>query len=195
MSKEVNKKDLAVKKARKAQKAMLAYMEENKLDPKKDWTKDKKHGKKIQEWIDIINLGNKKAREINEEKAIENGKKNKKPEAHPKKEKVTTTPNIYDYPKVDGKDMTPDQKKKYRQKMRTLLKTMSKDKAEAEALDYAKDMVSKSTPIPKIKKEEPKKEEPKKEKAKKEENVSKKEDKKPEKKKDKKKKKVAKEED
>lgn len=190
MSKEVNKKDLAVKKARKAQKAMLAYMEENNLDPNKDWTKHKKHGKKIQEWIDIINLGNKKAREINEKKAIENGKKNKKPEAHPKKEKVTTTPNIYDYPKVDGKDMTPDQKKKYRQKMRTLLKTMSKDKAEAEALDYAKDMVSKSTPIPKIKKEEPKKEEPKKE-----EKVSKKEEKKPEKKKKDKKKKVAKEED
>lgn len=194
MSNEVNKKDPAVKKARKAQKAMLAYMEENNLDPNKDWTKHKKHGKKIQEWIDIINLGNKKAREINEKKAIENGKKNKKPEAHPKKEKVTTTLNIYDYPKVDGKDMTPDQKKKYRQKMRTLLKTMSKDKAEAEALDYAKDMVSKSTPIPKVKKEEPKKEEPKKEEPKKEENVSKKEEKKPEKKKDKKKK-VAKEED
>lgn len=189
MSKEVNKKDLAVKKARKAQKAMLAYMEDNNLDPNKDWTKHKKHGKKIQEWIDIINLGNKKAREINEEKAIEKGKKNKKPEAHPKKEKVTTTPNIYDYPKVDGRDMTPDQKKKYRQKMRTLLKTMSKDKAEAEALDYAKDMVSKSTPIPKVKKEEPKKE-----KAKKEEKVSKKEEKKPKRKKDKKKK-VAKEED
>lgn len=192
MSKEVNKKDLAVKKARKAQKAMLAYMEENNLDPNKDWTKHKKHGKKIQEWIDIINLGNKKAREINEEKAIENSKKKKKPEAHPKKEKVTTTPNIYDYPKVDGKDMTPDQKKKYRQKMRTLLKTMSKDKAEAEALDYAKDMVSKSTPIPKVKKEESKKEEPKKDKK---DKVAKKEDKKSEKKKDKKKKKVAKEED
>ena len=192
MSKEVNKKDLAVKKARKAQKAMLAYMEENNLDPNKDWTKHKEHGKKIQEWIDIINLGNKKAREINEEKAIENSKKKKKPEAHPKKEKVTTTPNIYDYPKVDGKDMTPDQKKKYRQKMRTLLKTMSKDKAEAEALDYAKDMVSKSTPIPRVKKEEPKKEELKQDKK---DKVAKKEEKKPEKKKDKKKKKVAKEED
>lgn len=192
MSKEVSKKDLSVRNARKAQKAMLAYMEENKLDPKKDWTKDKKHGKKIQEWIDIINLGNKKAREINEEKAIEKSKKKKKPEAHPKKEKVTTTPNIYDYPKVDGKDMTSDQKKKYRQKMRTLLKTMSKEKAEAEALDYAKDMVSKSTPIPKVKKEEPKKEESKKDKKNK---AVKKEEKKPEKKKDKKKKKVAKEED
>lgn len=192
MSKEISKKDLSVRNARKAQKAMLAYMEENKLDPKKDWTKDKKHGKKIQEWIDIINLGNKKAREINEEKAIENSKKKKKPEAHPKKGKVTTTPNIYDYPKVDGKDMTSDQKKKYRQKMRTLLKTMSKEKAEAEALDYAKDMVSKSIPIPKVKKEEPKKEEPKKDKK---DKVAKKEDKKPEKKKDKKKKKVAKEED
>ena len=66
MAKEVSKNDLAARKARKAQKEMLAYMEENNLDPKKDWTGHKKHGKKIQAWIDIINLGNKKARELNE---------------------------------------------------------------------------------------------------------------------------------
>lgn len=193
MSKEVNKKDQAVRNARKAQKAMLAYMEENKLDPKKDWTKDKKHGKKIQEWIDIINLGNKKAREINEEKAIENSKKkkDKKPEAHPKKEKVNGAPNLYDYPTVDGKEMNPDQKKKYRQKMRTLLKTMSKDKAESEALVYVKDMFAKAAPAP----SKPKKEEPKKEKANKEKTNKPQEEKKPEKKKDKKKKKQVKEED
>lgn len=80
---------------------------------KKDWTGHKKHGKKIQAWIDIINLGNKKARELNEEKAIERHekRKSKKPEVHPKKEKVTSTPNAYDYPKVDGKEMTSDQKR------------------------------------------------------------------------------------
>ena len=131
MAKDISKKDLAAKKARRAQKEMLAYMEENDLDPKKDWTGHKKHGKKIQAWVDIINLGNKKARAATEEKAVEKAKKNQKPEAHPKKEKVTSTPNAYDYPTVDGKEMTSDQKKKYRQKMRTLLKTMSKEKAEA----------------------------------------------------------------
>ena len=142
MAKDISKKDLAAKKARRAQKEMLAYMEENNLDPKKDWTGHKKHGKKIQAWIDIINLGNKKARAATEEKAIEKAKKNQKPEAHPKKEKVTSTPNAYDYPMVDGKEMTSDQKKKYRQKMRTLLKTMSKEKAEAEGKKYAAELAS-----------------------------------------------------
>lgn len=137
MAKDISKKDLAAKKARRAQKEMLAYMEENDLDPKKDWTGHKKHGKKIQAWIDIINLGNKKARAATEEKAAEKAKKNQKPEAHPKKEKVTSTPNAYNYPTVDGKEMTSDQKKKYRQKMRTLLKTMSKDKAKKYAEELA----------------------------------------------------------
>lgn len=162
MAKDISKKDLAAKKARRAQKEMLAYMEENNLDPKKDWTGHKKHGKKIQAWIDIINLGNKKARAATEEKALEKAKKNQKPEAHPKKEKVTSTPNAYDYPMVDGKEMTSDQKKKYRQKMRTLLKTMSKEKAEAEGKKYAAELASGSTAAPK--KEKAKKEEPAKEK-------------------------------
>lgn len=35
MAKEVSKNNLAARKARKAQKEMLAYMEENNLDPKK----------------------------------------------------------------------------------------------------------------------------------------------------------------
>lgn len=158
MAKDISKKHLAARKARRAQKEMLAYMEENNLDPKEDWTGHKKHGKKIQAWIDVINLGNKKARELNEEKAIEKSekKKNKKPEVHPKKEKVTITSNVYDYPTVDGKEMTSDQKKKYRQKMRTFLKTMSKEKAEAEGEKYAAELVSGSTAVPK--KEEPAKE-------------------------------------
>lgn len=157
MAKDISKKDLAAKKARRAQKEMLAYMEENNLDPKKDWTGHKKHGKKIQAWIDIINLGNKKARAATEEKALEKAKKNQKPEAHPKKEKVTSTPNAYDYPMVDGKEMTPDQKKKYRQKMRTLLKTMSKEKAEAEGKKYAAELAS-GAPAAAPKKEESAKE-------------------------------------
>lgn len=157
MAKDISKKDLAAKKARRAQKEMLAYMEKNDLDPKKDWTGHKKHGKKIQAWIDIINLGNKKARAATEEKAIEKAKKNQKPEAHPKKEKVTSTPNAYDYPMVDGKEMTSDQKKKYRQKMRTLLKTMSREKAEAEGKKYAAELVSGTSVAPNKEKSKEKK--------------------------------------
>lgn len=186
MAKDISKKDLAAKKARRAQKEMLAYMEENDLDPKKDWTGHKKHGKKIQAWIDIINLGNKKARAATEEKAVEKAKKNQKPEAHPKKEKVTSTPNAYDYPTVDGKEMTSDQKKKYRQKMRTLLKTMSKEKAEAEGKKYAAELASGAKATAPKKEKKAQKEEPTKEK---------KADKPSKEGKDKKKKKTKKEED
>jgi hypothetical protein len=194
MAKDISKKALAAKKARRAQKEMLAYMEENNLDPKKDWTGHKKHGKKIQAWIDVINLGNKKARELNEEKAIEKSekKKNKKPEAHPKKEEVTSTPNAYDYPTVDGKEMTLDQKKKYRQKMRTLLKTMSKEKAEAEGKKYAVELASGSTAVPK---EKEKKKEPAKEKKAEKPAKEKKAEKPAKEDKDKKKKKKAKKEE
>ena len=192
MAKEISKKDLAARKARRAQKEMLAYMEEHDLDPNQDWTTHKKHGKKIQAWIDIINLGNKKARIINEEKAAKKAaeekakKKIQKPEVHPKKEKITSTPNIYDYPKVDGKEMTADQKKKYRSKMRTLLKTMSKEKAEVESKKFMEELASGNMGVA-----------PKKEKVKKEEPVKEKKADKPSKKsKDKKeKKKVKKEED
>lgn len=31
----------------KAKKALDAYLKENKLDPTKDWTKDKEHGKRL----------------------------------------------------------------------------------------------------------------------------------------------------
>lgn len=31
----------------KAKKVLDAYLKENKLDPTKDWTKDKKHGKRL----------------------------------------------------------------------------------------------------------------------------------------------------
>lgn len=138
---EINKKELAAKKARKAQKEMLAYMQEHNLDPKKDWITHKKHGKKIQAWIDIINLGNKKSRELNEEKAIEKlkAKKDKKPEVHPKVKKVDSTPNSYDYPQVDGKEMSSLLKKRYRAKMRTLLKTKKKEEAEKIAKECLSD--------------------------------------------------------
>ena len=58
---------------------------------------------------------------------------------------------------VDGKEMTSDQKKKYRQKMRTLLKTMSKEKAEAEGKKYAAELAS-GAPAAAPKKEESAKE-------------------------------------
>lgn len=137
---EVNKKKIASRKARDAQKEMMLYMKEHNLDPKKDWTKDKEHGKKIQAWIDIINLGNKKSKELHDEEARERviEKKLKKPDVHPRVKKVESVPNVYDYPTLDGKEMSQAMKKKYRQKMRGLLKTMGKEKAEEAALKFIK---------------------------------------------------------
>ena len=39
----------------KAKKALDDYLKENKLDPQKDWTKDKKHGKKVTELVNKLN--------------------------------------------------------------------------------------------------------------------------------------------
>ena len=39
----------------KAKKALDAYLKENNLDPQKDWSKDKKHGKKVTELLNKLN--------------------------------------------------------------------------------------------------------------------------------------------
>ena len=39
----------------KAKKALDAYFKENNLDPTKDWSKDKKHGKKVTELLNKLN--------------------------------------------------------------------------------------------------------------------------------------------
>ncbi len=165
----------------KAKKALDAYLKENKLDPTKDWTKDKKHGKKITELVNKLNKERDKVAAAYPEKDADNNKKlvklkekkdkeksGKKKDKKEKKEKKSAgrTATKYDYPLIDGREMTSAEKKKYRMEQRKLA-SGNTPKEEKEA---------------KKKKEEKVKEKPA-------------SDKKDKKAKDKKKKKAAKEED
>lgn len=120
----------------KAKKALDAYLKENKLDPTKDWTKDKKHGKKVTELVNKLNKerdkvaaaypeadqeNNKKLVKLQEkekkEKALQEKEKKEKAEkkaAKEKKEKKGNggrTATKYDYPLIDGREMTSAEKK------------------------------------------------------------------------------------
>lgn len=165
----------------KAKKALDAYLKENKLDPTKDWTKDKKHGKKITELVNKLNKERDKVAAAYPEKDADNNKKlvklkkkkekEKSGKKEEKKEKKSAgrTATKYDYPLIDGQEMTSAEKKKYRMEQRKLA-SGNAPKEEKEAKKAKKEKV----------KEKP---------------ASDKKEKKADKKKDKKKKKAAKEED
>lgn len=110
---------------------LAAYLTKHHLDPDKDWSKDPKHGKIISKYYKII--------KISEEQILKEKRKLMKPEVHIKREKAESMmPKKYNYPLIDGKPMSPNQKKKYRSKMRALLKAkVDIKKAEAKALKYA----------------------------------------------------------
>lgn len=134
----------------KAKKALDAYLKENNLDPTKDWSKDKKHGKKVTELLNKLNKERDKVAAQYPEKDLKNEaklvkmKKAKEDEkALKKKEKKESTSRVtkYDYPLIDGREMTSDEKKKYRMEQRKLAagkapkeekpKKEKKEKAEA----------------------------------------------------------------
>ena len=116
----------------KAKKALDAYLKENNLDPQKDWSKDKKHGKKVTELLNKLNKERDKVAAEYPEKDLKNEaklvkmkeKKNaeKTEKKKEKKEKASSgrTVTKYDYPLIDGREMTSDEKKKYRTEQRKL---------------------------------------------------------------------------
>lgn len=131
-----NTKRESIKKGIQANKELVKYLKDNNLDPTKDWTKDKKHGKKISELVRLSNLAEKKAADKTGSEP-DKPKKLKKPETKPSVKKVTKAPNIYDYPEVDGQPMSPELKKKFRTKMRSLLKSNMEPKtASKKALEF-----------------------------------------------------------
>ena len=112
----------ALAKVKEVKKEMEAYYKKNKLDPTKDYTKDKKHGAIISKWIQILEVNRKKVKdstpqEIHHKKSED---KNRKPKAEKavKVAKDGRKVTKYDYPLVDGREMTSEEKKKYRIKMR-----------------------------------------------------------------------------
>lgn len=176
--KKDKKKDKPVNKTpelSKAKKALDAYLKENNLDPTKDWSKDKKHGKKITELLNKLNKERDKVAAQYPEKDLKNEaklvkmKKAKEDEkALKKKEKKESTSRVtkYDYPLIDGREMTSDEKKKYRMEQRKLAagkapkgekpKKEKKEKAEAteKAAPAKKDKKAKDKKKKKAKKEE-----------------------------------------
>lgn len=159
----------------KAKKALDAYLKENNLDPTKDWSKDKKHGKKVTELLNKLNKERDKvaaqypekdlkneAKLVKMKKAKEDEKALKKKE---KKEKKESTSRVtkYDYPLIDGREMTSDEKKKYRMEQRRLAagkapkeEKSKKEKAEAteKAAPAKKEKKAKDKKKKKAKKEE-----------------------------------------
>lgn len=159
----------------KAKKALDAYLKENNLDPTKDWSKDKKHGKKVTELLNKLNKERDKVAAQYPEKDLKNEaklvkmKKAKEDEkALKKKEKKESTSRVtkYDYPLIDGREMTSDEKKKYRMEQRKLAagkapkeekpKKEKKEKAEAaeKVVSAKKDKKAKDKKKKKAKKEE-----------------------------------------
>lgn len=173
--KKDKKKDKPVNKTpelSKAKKALDAYLKENNLDPQKDWSKDKKHGKKITELLNKLNKERDKVAAQYPEKDLKNEaklvkmKKAKEDEkASKKKEKKESTSRVtkYDYPLIEGREMTSDEKKKYRMEQRRLAagkapkeEKPKKEKAEAaeKAVPAKKDKKAKDKKKKKAKKEE-----------------------------------------
>lgn len=173
--KKDKKKDKPVNKTpelSKAKKALDAYLKENNLDPQKDWSKDKKHGKKVTELLNKLNKERDKVAAQYPEKDLKNEaklvkmKKAKEDEkASKKKEKKKSTSRVtkYDYPLIEGREMTSDEKKKYRMEQRRLAagkapkeEKPKKEKAEAteKAAPAKKDKKAKDKKKKKAKKEE-----------------------------------------
>ena len=112
----------ALAKVKEVKKEMEAYYKKNKLDPTKDYTKDKKHGAIISKWLQILEVNRKKVKdstpqEIHHKKSED---KNRKPKAEKAVKVAKDGRKVakYDYPLVDGREMTSEEKKKYRIKMR-----------------------------------------------------------------------------
>lgn len=112
----------ALAKVKEVKKEMEAYYKKNKLDPTKDYTKDKKHGAIISKWIQVLEVNRKKVKdstpqEIHHKKSED---KNRKPKAEKAVKVAKDGRKVakYDYPLVDGREMTSEEKKKYRIKMR-----------------------------------------------------------------------------
>lgn len=167
----------------KAKKALDAYLKENKLDPTKDWTKDKKHGKKITELVNKLNKERDKVAAAYPEKDADNNKKlvklkekkekeksGKKEEKKEKKEKKSAgrTATKYDYPLIDGREMNSAEKKKYRMEQRKLA-SGNAPKEEKEVKKAKKEKVKEKPASDKKEKKAAKEEDKKKKKAAKEE--------------------------
>lgn len=149
----------------KAAKALENYLKENNLDPSKDWSKDKKHGKAVKELMAKLTKERDKVAEkypeqdkANQAKLVKlkkGGDKKKKEKSEETKEKKPRASSKYDYPLVDGREMTSEEKKKYRMAQRKLAngKTPKEEKPKKEVKSKEEKSVKKTdTKTKKVKK-------------------------------------------
>lgn len=159
-----------------AKKAFEQYFKDNDLDPTKDYTKDPKHGKKVTKLLSKLNKERDKVAAIypesdkgamehlkkKAEKKAKNEAKVDKLQKELKKEKAAKGPKAtkYDYPLIDGREMTSAEKKKYRMEQRKLKAGTApkENQTSAEPKKSKKDKVAKeAAPAPDVKKDKKKK--------------------------------------
>lgn len=170
--KKKKKKDKPVNKTpelSKAKAALEAYLKENNLDPTKDWTKDKKHGKKVTELVNKLNKERDKVAakypegdEANEAKLVKLKEKNSKSKAKAKEDKKEPkgsgrVATKYDYPLIDGREMTSAEKKKYRMEQRKLAQGDAPKEKKETAKKDSKVKKTKEKPAPEKKAKDKKK--------------------------------------
>lgn len=132
----------------KAKNALKAYLKEHNLNPIYDWREDKVHGREVTRLVTRLNLERDKVLDKypyedipNEtklvkmkkakEKALKEKKAAKAKEVKVEKtEKKVSASKKYDYPLIDGREMTTDEKKKYRAEQRRLQNKDAKPKKE-----------------------------------------------------------------
>lgn len=161
-----------------ARNNLQRYFKEHKLNPLKSYSKDPVHGKVIRELVKRLNLERAKVMDdyiskdiksktklyklrykmAKKEKTVKKAAK-KAEEAKPVKKERKVTATKYDYPLIDGREMTKDEKKKYRAEQR---KKASGDapKAKKEKVTKKAEVKAEAKPKAKAKKEKAVEEKP-----------------------------------
>lgn len=136
----------------KAKRAVLKFLRKYNLNPFKDYSNHPKYGRIFKDLILKLNIERDKvltkypqtdSKRFKKYQKMKKEKKEKKAAAKAAEEKKKVTkkaekvskPSKYDYPLVDGREMTSDEKKKYRAEQRKLAKgetAKPKKKAKAE---------------------------------------------------------------
>lgn len=170
----------------RARNALIKFLEGNSLNPAKDYSKHPIFGKEYRELLLTLNIERDKVlvrypqtdiknfkkyykmkKEKKDKKAakaaapVKPEKVEKKAKKASKKEKVekkaaTTRTGKYDYPLVDGREMTSDEKKKYRAEQRKLAKG-GEPKAKAEKKAKKDKKAKEEKKAPKVGKKDKKK--------------------------------------
>lgn len=164
-----------------AKNALKEYLQRYKLNPMKDWRKDPIHGKEVTRLVTRLNLERDKVldkypfndihnetklvkmkeKRIKAEKEAKKAKKAAKEavaqapaEKTEKKAKVANASAKYNYPLIDGREMTAAEKKKYRAEQRRIANGgTAKPKKEKKTKDAE---APAETPAPKVEKKKSK---------------------------------------